>query len=47
MQPPPLSILLADDDLDDQELLKEAFFIIKPNVVIHAVSPGGELLQYL
>lgn len=40
-------ILLADDDLDDQELLEEAFLVVNPNVAVHAVSSGADLLQYL
>jgi CheY-like chemotaxis protein len=41
------TILLADDDLDDQELLEEAFLQIDPSAQIHTVSSGTEVFDYL
>jgi CheY-like chemotaxis protein len=40
-------ILLADDDLDDQELLEEAFLHIEPEAEIHTVLSGKILIEYL
>lgn len=47
MDTPSKFILLADDDLDDQELLKEAFRQAVPLVRLEAVSFGKEVLAYL
>ena len=41
------TILVADDDLDDQELLEEAFLLINEKASIHTVSSGKEVLVYL
>jgi len=46
MQDPKL-ILLADDDHDDQALLKEAFHDAVPQVKVDAVSFGKDVLAYL
>lgn len=43
----PRVILFADDDLDDQDLLKEAFLDIDGNLVIHTRSSGREALAFL
>ena len=40
-------ILFADDDLDDQELLKEAFLKIDDELIIHTESTGKEGLSFL
>ena len=40
-------ILIADDDMDDQYMIKEAFATINLNEKIHTVSDGIELLDYL
>lgn len=40
-------ILLADDDLDDQELLEEAFLQLERDAAIHTVSSAKEVLAYL
>ncbi|HYE55212.1 MAG TPA: response regulator [Chitinophagaceae bacterium] len=40
-------ILLADDDQDDQELLREAFLITAPGAILNTVSFGKEVLDYL
>lgn len=47
MDTPSKFILLADDDLDDQELLKEAFRQAAPLVEVEAVSFGKDVLNYL
>ena len=47
MNTPSRFILLADDDLDDQELLKEAFHQAVPLVGVEAVSFGRDVLAYL
>lgn len=47
MSPKPRIILFADDDLDDQDLLKEAFLDIDGNLVIHTRSSGKEALAFL
>jgi CheY-like chemotaxis protein len=41
------NILIADDDIDDQELLEEAFLNIEQGAVIHTVSSGKEAVEYL
>ena len=38
---------MADDDIDDQYLIKQAFNTLKLNVEIMAVNDGVELLNYL
>src|SRR5690242_16335318 len=40
-------ILVADDDLDDQELLEEVFLDIEKDALIHTVSSAREALEYL
>ena len=40
-------ILLAEDDLDDQELLKEAFLNADPSFVLHIEHNGKNALDYL
>lgn len=47
MNSTPKIILLADDDLDDQEFLEEAFLHIEPDAGIHTVSSGRQLIEYL
>jgi CheY-like chemotaxis protein len=45
--PPPLTILLADDDPDDRLMVREAFeenHLLKP---LHTVEDGEELMDYL
>jgi CheY-like chemotaxis protein len=41
------SIVVADDDLDDQELIAAAFGEAKVRVVVNAVFDGIQLLDYL
>lgn len=43
----PKTILLADDDLDDQQLLEEALLHVEPTAEIHTVSSGLEVFDYL
>ena len=40
-------ILIGEDDLDDQEFLKEIFSSIDPSFSIHFTSNGTEMLSYL
>lgn len=42
-----LTILLAEDDIDDQELLTEAFSEIDPTIRLHSFSTGKKFLNYL
>lgn len=41
------TILLAEDDIDDQELLTDAFSEIDPSVNLIAFSTGKKFLSYL
>ncbi len=43
----PKKILLADDDMDDLELLEEAFLLLNPSLLLSKVSSGREGLDYL
>lgn len=43
----PRSILLAEDDKDDQEMLEYAFREIDPAVSVVCVSNGGKFLSWL
>jgi len=40
-------ILVADDDLDDQEMLEEVFLGIEKSALIHTVGSAREALEYL
>ncbi len=40
-------ILIADDDMDDQYMIKQAFSSIHLNENVHTVNDGVELLDYL
>lgn len=40
-------ILIADDDMDDQYMIKQAFSSINLNENVHTVNDGVELLDYL
>ena len=42
-----LKILLAEDDIDDQELLAEAFSEIDPAIQLDSFSTGKKFLNYL
>ncbi len=41
------TILVADDDPDDQLLIKDAFSEVRPDAGVDFVSDGVELLEYL
>ncbi len=43
----PLTIALAEDDIDDQELLQEAFKEIDPNIRLLCASSGKNFLLQL
>ena len=47
MNPIEKIILVADDDLDDQEMLEEVFLRIEKGALIHTVSSAREALEYL
>jgi len=40
-------ILIVDDDMDDQYMIKQAFASINLNENVHTVNDGVELLDYL
>ena len=42
-----MTILLAEDDIDDQELLTEAFTEIDPSIQLFAFSTGKKFLSFL
>ncbi len=41
------TILIADDDLDDLQLLEEAILKVEPHTEVHTVSSGKQVLDYL
>lgn len=41
------SILLADDDAEDIELLEEVITALEPTTTVHAVLNGKQALEYL
>lgn len=41
------TILLAEDDIDDQDFITEAFLNIDNDLTIHAVSNGNSVLSFL
>ena len=43
----PLTILLADDDLEDLELIETAITNIDPDADLHKVTNGKEVIEYL
>jgi CheY-like chemotaxis protein len=42
-----MTIYLAEDDLDDQELLAEAFSEIDPSIRLYSFSSGKQILEEL
>ena len=42
-----VKIFLAEDDLDDQELLAEAFHNIDPSIQLESFSTGRKFLEYI
>jgi CheY-like chemotaxis protein len=42
-----MTVLLAEDDLDDQELLEEAFNEINPDILLLSFSSGKKFIQTL
>ena len=43
----PLKILLAEDDPDDQELIREAFKEVNNLLSLHVVENGNRVIEYL
>jgi len=41
------TILLADDDIEDVELLQEVIKVKEPDVAVHSVSNGKQVMEYL
>ena len=41
------TIVLAEDDIDDQELLAEAFSEIDPSIRLYTFSTGKKFLNFL
>jgi CheY-like chemotaxis protein len=42
-----MTVLLAEDDLDDQELLEEAFNEVRPGILLLSFSSGKKFIQTL
>ena len=42
-----LTILAADDDLEDLELMEDAFSSLKPDIALHKVTNGRAVIDYL
>ena len=42
-----LNILLAEDDIDDQELLSETFSEIDPSINLKSFTNGNRIIDYL
>ncbi len=40
-------ILLADDDIEDHEILKDALLTVHPGLIVQSVFNGRELIEYL
>jgi CheY-like chemotaxis protein len=47
LDPRPITILMADDDLDDRELARDALAESRVLNDLHAVNDGAELLEYV
>ncbi|HYE53948.1 MAG TPA: response regulator [Chitinophagaceae bacterium] len=43
----PITILLADDDLEDLELIETAISSLQPKAILHTVTTGKAVIQYL
>ena|SRR5690348_16116988 len=43
----PLTILMADDDFEDMELMEDAIAKVEPKAVLHKVSSGMAAINYL
>lgn len=41
------TILVADDDIEDVELLQEVILSKEPDVSVHSVSNGKQVMEYL
>lgn len=42
-----LTILAADDDLEDLELIEDAFASLEPDISLHKVTNGRAVIDYL
>jgi CheY-like chemotaxis protein len=42
-----LTILAADDDLEDLELIEDAFSSLEPDIALHKVTNGKAVIDYL
>jgi CheY-like chemotaxis protein len=47
MQYQPFTILMADDDFEDLELIESAITSIKPDADLHKVTNGKAVIEYL
>jgi CheY-like chemotaxis protein len=43
----PLTILLADDDEEDLELIEDAIINIEPGAKLHKLTNGNDVIEYL
>jgi CheY-like chemotaxis protein len=43
----PVTVLLAEDDLDDQELIRDAFYELNPSIELHSFTTGKAFLSKL
>ena len=44
---PSLRVLIADDDVDDRQMLSDAIEGVKVDVEVHIVESGASLMEYL
>ena len=42
-----MTILAADDDLEDLELIEDAFSSLEPDIALHKVTNGKAVIEYL
>jgi CheY-like chemotaxis protein len=47
MESTPLSILMADDDIEDLELFESAITGVQPGITLHKCNTGKEAVEYL
>jgi CheY-like chemotaxis protein len=45
--PEPISVLVAEDDIDDQELLAQALYALDPGIIITFITNGNKFRRHL